>query len=300
MRKKITDIRHLKNRILLLVYIFRCLPSSYFETFVSQKEKQKARFCINNLIQQEYLKKKKAFLAYISFLYLTKKGYEYVVIQVLKISSGKGFYTYRTDRISATGDSDHRFMNFLFLQEWITKNHHLINQSIQMYEDSDINKCKIAFSYGNKRILLVPDVLILLPDEKNYAERKAIFVENDTGGEAHKRIYQKLIEYGLFAMYGMKQNNISKMDLYFIFQSTQRTEYLMGEKGTLGRYVEQFNATEKLKDIHIFEIINAFTNPHIHIYYSAIQEVGNTTYSFLPYDFKNVILTANPSWGKLF
>ena len=156
MRKPITDPIHLKNRILASVYIFRSLPSYYFEDIVpTQESKNKLKYIINNLIQDGYLKKKKTLRKRIQFLLLTKKGHDFVTKQIFK-TADQPFYVYRTDRSIRFTDSDHRYMNFVYIWDWLWKNSELLNKGIQIYEDTNRNYCKIKFAYAGEDVLLYP------------------------------------------------------------------------------------------------------------------------------------------------
>src|ERR1039458_6965252 len=132
MRKPSNDPNNLKNRILALIYIFRYLPSYYFEDIQTNiEEKNIAKFIINNLIQGGFVKKKPSLRRRIQFLLLTKKGHDFVITHIFQ-NKNNPFYLYRTDRLARFTDSDHRFMNFVYLWEWTTKNTALLHTGVKI------------------------------------------------------------------------------------------------------------------------------------------------------------------------
>ncbi len=163
----INNSRHLKNKILLSIYVFRSLPSQYIETITAydSEVKEKVRLIILNLIQGKVLKKSSADNGTI-YLRLTSKGYQYVSTQLLPQVS-KPLYTFRRDRGVNHTISDHHYYNFVFVWDWIGKNASLLNKNIQIYDDSNLNNCFVSFPHDNKKIVISPDILIFQPDATN-------------------------------------------------------------------------------------------------------------------------------------
>src|SRR5258708_8949439 len=197
MRKPTANPEHLKNKILVAIYVFRSLPAQYIEMISSYnpKIKEKARLIILNLLQGGVIKKSLADNG-TTYFRLTSKGYQHVSTELMP-QINKPLYTYRRDRGINHVISDHHYYNFVFVWDWISKNTSLLNKNIQIYDDSNLNNCFVSFSHDNKKVVISPDILVFQPDTKNSSFRKATFVENDAGGETYKRLYEKFVEYGV-------------------------------------------------------------------------------------------------------
>src|SRR5579859_2197194 len=167
MRKPIFDPQHLKNKILIAIYIFRSLPNQYIETINSyEKEiKDKTRLIILNLIQDGVIKKSSADNGTV-YLRLTSKGYSLVSTQLLPQKTNP-LYTFRRDRGVNHTISDHHYYNFVFVWDWIMKNNSLLNKNIQIYDDSNLNNCFVSFSFESKKVVISPDILVFQPDTTN-------------------------------------------------------------------------------------------------------------------------------------
>lgn len=287
MRPHLLNPLHLKNRIFLCVYIFRSLPTGYIEK-VEGKNKKKVWYCVNNLIQQKFLKKKIGIHGF-SFLQLTYKGYCYVKGTLLR----EDIYTHRRDRSSRVSINEHGFMNFVYIWDFISQYPELLQQGIMIYEDSSRHYCKITFTSGGSTISIAPDVLLLIP-EPNGIHKQAIFVENDTGVESHKTLAQKIVMYSLLAKDGFFQNGISKATLYFIFHTEKRAKNLMENTG-IASHINEFTSTSIGRDVNIFTLLHAFSDTNMRVLYSAFT----APYIFHPYDFKKHMVSAHPSWKYL-
>lgn len=300
MGKQIIEPTHLKNKILMSVYIFRFLPTYYFEDIqIKKDEKRKAQFIINNLVQEGYLKKQPSQRESIKYLLLTKKGHDFVIKNILK-QEVNPFYLYRTDRLAKFNDSDHRFMNFVYIWDWIEKNSHLLNTGIRIYEDSNRNYCKLNFTYGADAIVLFPDVLILLPDVHKGSEFfKAIIVENDTGVETSGVLFRKIVEYSAYAMRGLQQGFISEAELIFTLHSKARSSRVLPN---MIKHAQNYNSTLKVKDVKAAHILQAFMQTGMTIQFSIIDTTTNrreSIYESLQFDLRKELLAHNPSWQYL-
>ena len=298
MGKTIIDPYHLKNKVLLTTYIFRCLPISHFCSITnSPKELAKTQDIIKHLVKSDLLIKKRS-ISHHFFVYLTKKGYEFLITNVLGNSNAAPFYQLNKDHSLRIGISDHQYMNFVFLWHWLGENVKLFATDIKIYEDSNLNHCKIKFAFGGKDLVISPDILIYLPDEDNKALKKAIFIENDTGGETHKKIYQKLVEYSALVNRGLRQNLISKAELYFIFHSQKRLENILGETGIV-RLFSYYNNSEKLKNVTVDTILNAFDGKSFPFYVGVLNQEEGNPYNFQLLDLKDHILQRRSEWKHL-
>ncbi|MGH7203115.1 MAG: hypothetical protein ACREHC_01585 [Candidatus Levyibacteriota bacterium] len=300
MRKPIHDPLHVKNRILVVIYVFRSLPAYYFEDIqVSTKEKNSIKYIINNLMQGGFIKKKPSLRKRIQFLLLTKKGHKFVATHIFQ-NKEKQFYLYRTDRLARFTDSDHRFMNFVYLWEWIAKNTALLNTGLKIFEDSNRNYCKLNFAFGSDSVVLYPDVLILLPDATRGSEFfKALIVENDTGLETSGTLFRKIVEYSAYAIKGRKQGFISEAELIFTLHSKERSKRLLPN---LVPHAKNYNSTQKVKDVRAVHLLEAFGEEGIKLQFSVLDTVEKTKhdlYTTLSYDFRKELLKKNPSWQYL-
>lgn len=304
MRAPITDPTHLKNKILLSCYIFRSLPYLYLEqTTTSTKERRVISKMVANLEVTKYLSKKTA-LHSLSFLYLTKKGYDFITTQLLKREGGVGYsqpyYAYRSYRSLRGTVSEHQYMNFLYIWHLISTNASLLSRDIEIYEDSNLNHCRLIFSHGGRDIVLSPDVLVFYPspDSTNNLYRRVIMVENDTGGESYKTLFAKLVEYATLIMH-LKSLKIDGGELCFVFHSKERAEKLLFSDAGLSQFVKEYNDTVKVKGVHSYEILSAYLNSEIQVNYAILTKDNKTTpYEFKPYDFAKVLLTRYPKWEK--
>lgn len=298
MRSPNNDPAHLKNRVIASVYIFRSLPSYYFEDIVhTQETKNKLNYIINNLIQDGYLKRKSTLRKQVQFLLLTKKGHDFVTKQIFK-NAGQPFYVYRTDRSIRFTDSDHRFMNFVYIWNWLSQNATLLNKGIQIYEDTNRNYCKIKFAYAGEDVLLYPDILILLPDNEKGSEfKRALIIENDTGSESSKKLFSKFVEYAAYARWGIDQGIIARIDVTFILHSKNRADKLLAK---LTSHAKNYNSTLKVKDVKVNDLLQVFSKNNAKFSFSAMQTgYEKQIYETLRYDLKKELLARDPSWQYL-
>jgi hypothetical protein len=283
---------HLKNRVLLSTYIFRSLPMQFFKAVATDpKEQEEIRSTVKMLIRDKLIFKKTA-IHKLQFIYLSKSGHTYITKSLL--NEGSGYYSYRTDRNLRGSVGEHSFMNFAFIWNWIKQNPDLLAKNIQIFEDSDLNNCRFKFAFGGKDLVISPDVLIYLPDEANTAFKKAIFIENDTGGETYSKVYQKLIEYSLLVSRGLKQNLISSAEIYFIFHSQKRVEKLLSDKGLVSLF-NYYNSSPKAKDVSVDIILKAFDGQNLPLYFSVL----NQGIAPQPVIFKDLLLQRRPEWKHL-
>jgi hypothetical protein len=264
----------------------------------TNEEKQQVYQTIHYLVKQNYILKKEL-LHEFCFLYLTKKGYDFVTKKLIGIEGRIPFYQYRTDRSQTGYIFVHNYMNFTYVWDFISNNSELLKQNIQIYEDGNKNQCKLVFYHGGKNVILSPDILIFIP-EKNSIYSKAIIIENDFGGETHAMLFKKLIEYSIFIKEGLKQNKLSSVEIYFILVSKERTLSLFRHLGTIAKMADYFNSTQKVKDVDIRDILQVFQDGENKIYYSVFNRQRDTScQNFLPYDFRKEILVHHPSWERL-
>src|SRR5258708_17117610 len=206
---KLSNSKQLKNRILLLTFIYRSLPTYYLKIIAkNDKEKEQIRLIVKNLINTKYLLEKSSTPLQFTFIHLSKKGYEYVVKEIFN-GTNKPFYQHKESRSILKPLHDHSFLNFAFLWHYHRRYPSHFESDIHIYELSHINNCKVLFSYRGKDVLISPDAIIYLPDSKKSDYRKAVFVENDTWRETYKSIYQKVVEYLTLAEAGLKRNKFA-------------------------------------------------------------------------------------------
>lgn len=294
-----SDPTLLKNTILTLVYIFRSLPAGYIDFyFATKEEKQKVWKALFMLFENGYLKKNNEYG--LSFLYLTKKGHQFVTTHLFTNQNTTPFYHYRTDRMERASTSIHHFMNFVFIWEWITSNPTLLTQNIKIFEDSDRNHCKLKYRYSGRDLLLYPDVLILYPDEAQKGYNKAIIVENDTRKETYKPLFQKLIDYATLIERGADHLNISEIELYFIFTSKKRIEtFLFSAKGAL-QMLKPYNVTEKYRSgVSAQTILTAYEKPQVNVFYTPFdRKQPKNSYEFKDYNFTKEIIAFDEALGE--
>jgi len=302
MRPSIVDPVHLKNRILILTYIFRSLPYLYLELTASSTEKrQELQKMVINLEKTDYLAKKTAMHS-LSFLHLTQKGHEFVTKNLLTRTTSRGvmqpFYAYRSLRSLRGTVSEHQYMNFAFIWDWIAKNPEKLQGDIEIYEDSNINQCKLRFLHGGKTVILSPDVLILYPDANgdNSFYKKAVIVENDTGGETYKTFFRKFVEYAMLIKQ-LRQSKISGGELLLIFHSQQRAENLLFAEEGMTQFITNYNDTPKVKDVHNYDILSAYLHSELDVKYAWFNEKNTVSpYEFKPYNFGEQLLKRYPKW----
>src|SRR5664279_1004221 len=160
---KSPESKKLKERILLLTYIYRTLPVVFLKTAAKDdREKEMIRWIVNNLLKQNYIATKTSKPLPFDFIHLTLKGYKFVVTKLLN-NPEKPFYQHKTSRSLLKPIFTHSFLNFAFIWNFHRKNSAKFTSHIQVYEDSDINNCKVNFSYKGKDTLISPDVIIYTP-----------------------------------------------------------------------------------------------------------------------------------------
>lgn len=267
------------------------------------EERQTLSKVIANLESTHYLTKKSA-LHSLSFLYLTKKGYDFVTTQLM-MQEGKGgysqpYYAYRSYRSLRGTVSEHQYMNFAYIWHFISTNASLLSSDIEIYEDSNLNHCRLSFPHGGKEVVLSPDVLIFYSSENatNMLYRRVVMVENDTGGESYKTLFAKFVEYATLTMH-LKSLKIEGGELCFVFHSQERAEKLLFSDEGLSQFVQEYNDTPRVKGVHSYEILSAYLNSEIQVKYAVFtKEDRNTPYDFKSYDFAQVLLTRYPKWEK--
>src|ERR1035437_9010121 len=90
--------KQLKERMLLLTYIYRSLPAKYIRSVCdTPKDKEAARWTINNLIKAKYVVKKTSLPLGDEYLVLTINGFRYVTEKLLH-DPKRPFYTYKESR----------------------------------------------------------------------------------------------------------------------------------------------------------------------------------------------------------
>lgn len=294
---KKTNSKQLKNRILLLTYIYRSMPTIYLKTAArDEEEKKKIHWIVNNLVKQNYLLQKKTKPIEFIFIHLSQKGYNYVVKEIFK-NPDKPFYRHKESRSLLKPILNHSYLNFAYLWHFHRKNPSCFASGIRLYEDSDINNCKVLFSYKGKDVLISPDAIIYLPDTQKQDFRKAIFVENDTGRETYKTIYQKVIEYLALAEDGMDKNKLSHIDLCFVFLSKRRMSQLFTQKNGFLRYFDLYNKTNRGLEVRMRYLLQTLQSGKVQIYLSVYNhEKPQNPYSFRKYDLTKYLLEKEASW----
>lgn len=293
----INNSHQIKNRILLLTYIYRSLPRIYIKAIAKDNsEKEHIRWTINNLERTGYLSQKTVQPIPFEFLYLTIKGYRYVVSEILK-GNEKGYYRYKESRSLLKPILNHSFLNFAFLWHFHKENFELFSNEIQLYEDSDINHCKFTFSYRGHDVLVSPDVILYMADSKQNGLKKASFVENDTGRETYKILYQKLIEYIAFAEEGMEKQKLSEISLYFIFLSKRRMEQLFYSPNGVVRYFALYNKTSRGIEVRMRYLLQTLQSKKMQIYLSTYDTTNpGNPYQFETYDLLSYLVKKEQSW----
>lgn len=298
MGKTIDSVTHLKNRILLTMYIFRSLPTEYVQkTAMEGKERQRIRNTIVHLKRDGFLVQKKA-LHGAEFLYLTKKGYAYVIQTLLKGESEQTLYVYKPTPSLRKSISEHNFMNFMFVWHYIALHPEQITKAIKIYDDSNISACKISTFWAGKDIVVSPDLIIYTPESTSSVFQKALCVENDTGRETYRMIYQKLVEYAVLIEKGLASNKISEFTIYFIVPTKKRIQQLFYNPTGILQLFASFNNTKQVKDVRARTIIQAFLDPNVHIYLSAFDQQNlDNPYTFESYNLSQLLLREKPAWN---
>ncbi len=297
MGKTIDTVDHLKNRVLLATYIFRSLPTEYLQkTRKEAKERQKIRNTIVYLKRDKFLAQKKA-LHGADFLHLTRKGYIYVIKTLLKGQDEQTLYAYKAAPSLRKSISEHNFMNFMFVWQYIVTHPEYITKAIKIYDDSNINDCKIRTFWSGKDVVVSPDLLIYTPAESSVFQ-KALCIENDTGRETYRMIYQKLIEYAVLIETGMSSNKISDFTIYFIIPTKKRIQQLFYNTTGILQLFSSFNNTKQIKDVRARTIMQAFASPKVHIYISAFDQQNlSNPYTFEKYNLIELLLIEKPTWN---
>lgn len=297
MSNTIDSVSHLKNRILLATYIFRSLPVEYLhKTAEEANERQKVRNTLVHLKRDQYILQKKA-LHGAQFMYLTKRGYMYINSKILKVKDKQPLYVQKRYHTLRKSISEHSFMNFMFIWHYILTNPKQITADTKIYEDSNMNQCKIPTYYGGRDVVVAPDTVILLPDPTSSIFQKALFVENDTGRETYKQIYHKLVEYAVLAESGLAKNKLNEFTLYFIVPTKKRLQQLFYNPAGIISFFASYNNTRQVKDIRARTIVSSFSNPKITIYVSAFNpDNPKNPYVFEKYPLVELLLKEKPEW----
>lgn len=296
MRKKITTINHLKNRIVLATYIFRSLPVWYLNTIaIDEAEKSRIKLILLDLIRYGFLKKKES-IHEMQYLSLTKQGYDYLVTEVLK-SPHDPMYKYKPVRSVRQSVSEHGYMNFAYVWNYIKEHADSITNEIRIYDDSNLNHCKMPFSFAGKRAVLVPDILI---HNTQGSASRVIFIENDTGREEYLKIFKKLVEYAAFAQNAKAENAIDTIELYFILASQKRIDQMFYSPNGIIQLFDNYNHSEKIRDVPIDVILRAFQKDNVKLYLSLLNYKNtNVLYDFQQFNLTEQLLTLNPAWKYL-
>jgi len=289
--------KQLKRNLLLSTYIYRSLPYDYLTTIAkNDKEKEHIRTTIKNLVTYGYLLKKQAKPIPYKHILLTLKGHTFVTNSYFNTKK-KQFYQYKEGRLLLKPPYQHSFLNFAFIWHYLKKLNRILFQDTQIFEDSDINKCKITFSYRGNSSLISPDVIIYTPDLVNKYYKRAIFVENDTGRETYKTIYQKVVEYLALAEEGMEKNKLSTISLYFVFLSERRLKQLFLSKNGLIRFFDLYNKTNRGLEVRMRYLLKTLASNSISIYISSFNnEKPGNPYSFRQFNLAKILLEKEISW----
>lgn len=298
MRKTIDSVTHIKNRILLATYIFRSLPTEYVQkTAKGGKERQKVRNTIVYLKRDDFLVQKKA-LHGAEFLYLTKKGYAYVIQTLLKGKDEQTLYTYKPTPSLRKSISEHNYMNFMFVWHYIATQPEDMTKTVKIYDDSNISACKISTFWAGKDIVVSPDLIIYTPEATSSVFQRALCIENDTGRETYRMIYQKLVEYAVLIEKGLTSNKISDFTIYFIIPTKKRIQQLFYNPTGILQLFSSFNNTKQVRDVRARTIMQAFSNPKVHIYISSFDHQNlSTPYTFEKYNLSELLLREKPEWN---
>ncbi len=297
MAKTNTSLHHLKNKILLATYIMRSLPvEDIHKTTSEPKERQRIRNTLVFLKREGFTNQKQS-LRGDRFIHLTKKGYKYVTERVLKRIDDRTQYQHKEYRLLRKTLSEHSFMSFIYLWQYISSNADTINGATQIYEASDMNKCKISVYATGTSLVISPDIIIYTPDAKNSLFYNALCVENDNGREPYKMIYEKVVEYAVLADKGLIPNRISNLTLNFIFRSKQRIKQLFYDEQGIVRIFRTYNNTKQIKDVRIRTIILALNNSNFHINVSYFDDSNiESPYEFQEYNLSEMLLKVKPEW----
>ena len=289
--------KKVKDRILLLTYIYRTLPVVFLKTVAKdEKEKEMIRWTINNLVKQQYLLTKTSKPVKNDFIHLSLKGYKYVVFSLLN-DPERPFYQHKTSRSLLKPIYNHSFLNFAFIWQYHKKHPGKFNQQIRVYEDSDINNCKVSFSYKGKDVLISPDVFIITPQKRGTTKQKAIFVENDTGRETYKTIFHKIIEYTALAEEGREKNKIATLDVYFVFLSERRLTQLFKHPTGFLRFFDQYNKTSRGVEVRMRYLLRTLTSGTLSFYLSSYDcDKPENPYAFRKYDLASLLIKKEASW----
>lgn len=295
MRKPNDDPKHIKNKMLICIFVFRSLPLQYIEKISSSSSefKERVRHIIVNLIEDKIITKTAADNG-MFYLRLTGKGYEYSAHRLLPQEKNP-FYTFRRDRSLRNPITDHNYYNFVFVWDWTSKNTSLLSRNIQIYDDSNLNHSRVIFPYNGRNVVISPDVLIFLPDTQNNSFKRAIFVENDAGGETYHRIYTKIIEYAVMVNAGLDHNSISGSELYFVFNTEIRAKQMLLGKQNILRFFDFNNSSAKTKNISIDVILRSFQKMPLYYAFYNKKNLINPL-QFEKYDLTGLLLERHKEW----
>ncbi len=298
MSKTIDTVSHIKNKILLATYIFRSLPMDYIQkTVANPKERQKIRNTIVFLKRDQYLLQKKTLQGQV-FLYISKKGYQYITEKLLNNEDDKTLYKYKEDRSLRKNISEHSFMNFMYIWHYISTYPEQMTKAIKIYEDTNMNQCKVRTYFDNKTVIVSPDVIIYSPISASSIFQNALFIENDTGRETYKTIYQKLVEYAVLIEKGLASNKIEKLTIHFIIRTQKRVDQLFYGPNGIVKFFNAYNNTIQIKDVRARTIIQAFNNPKVKIFISAFDHnTLSNPYMFKEYKLVELLLKEKPTWN---
>lgn len=264
-----------KDKILYILFTLRAISRHDILIEFDTEERKKVRVAINDFKRFKYIHEKVTINGH-RLLYITKKGYEYIVNTVLKTKNPQ--YKYNSNRSRRSPLYAHHYMNFKFVWDYVHANWDLILQKdISIFTDQDIVNCKLKTDYEGKPLIIRPDVLVNIPKAKNRTD--VVLVENDTARENPVTIYRKFLQYALFLLDTKRYVHIDKVTLHFIFTSKQRMENLF-EGDVISNRFKLDNKLDKWI-VDMKDVVKAFKSEDFKLFISHFKKSKPVEIDFL-------------------
>lgn len=277
-----------KDKLLYALFVLRAVTKHDLLHQFKKDDKQNLHTALNNFKNYEYIKDITTPNGH-HILYITPKGYKYIVEKVLKTENPQ--YAYSGSKTKRSPLHIHHYMNFKFVWDYVHKNwDKILENHISIFTDQDINNCKLSTNYSGERLVIRPDVLINMQNDRR--KKDVVLVENDTGRENPINIYRKFLQYAMFLKEGKRYLDINNVDLYFISLSEKRLENIFQTDTVVKRF--EWNIEYKNWDIEMEDIINAFKTNTFRLYITTFKNYKPKEINIL-----DTLAQSKDSWTKL-
>lgn len=255
-----------KDKILYTLFTLRAIPKHDLLYQFNGADGKRINVAINDFKKFKYIRENITINGH-RVLYITRKGYEHVVNNVLQTKSPQ--YTYSTSKSRRSPMYTHHYMNFKYVWDYVHQNwDQILEKKISIFTDQDIVNCKLSTDFEGERLVIRPDVLIRIPVGKQ--DEDLILVENDTGRENPINIYRKFLQYAMFLLEGKRYLHIKNVQLHFVFLSKKRLHNVFKSDVVVNRF-DHDNEYKKW-ELDMKKIIEAFKSKDFSLYATDFKE----------------------------